>query len=119
MRRALEKAQVWVTLHRVGSAGAAKAYLSGASPYEDRERFPSADMMITELSGHDVESSSVGLVEWIRSRPELRKLKVICSTGNDDPKLWERFHALGVRCYTKSHDMRGLIEAIQAELGTS
>ena len=114
VRRALENAGIGVTLHRVGSVPAARAYLMRTPPYDDQEWFPIPDMVITDLSGHDLEGSSFDLVEWIRSQPQLQKLKVLCSTGNEDPKLWERLRALGVHCYTKSHNMRGLVEAIQA-----
>ena len=118
LRRALKDAGIDVILHLVGSVKAARAYLTGVAPYGDREKFPLPDLLITDMS-HDVEGSGLELVRWIRSEPELRHMKILCSTGNDDPEHRKAFELLNVHCYTKSHNMRALVEAIREELAAN
>lgn len=112
--RALRTAGVVCQMHRVSDAMAAKAYLCGLSPYENRQQFPFPDLVVTDLTIHSPHAgSSLDLLVWLRAQPELAQLPVFCSTGSSHPPTLEAFANLGVRCYVKSSSMREIVGAVQ------
>lgn len=62
------------------SAEEAIAFLSRQGPYADRHRYPSPNLVITDL--HLPKSSGHDLVGWIRTRPELSSLVVFILTSS-------------------------------------
>jgi CheY-like chemotaxis protein len=117
LRRALEAADVRCRVQRVGDVVSAKCYLTGKPPYDDRERYPSPRLIITDLSVPVSGPSSIDLIQWLKTDPKLAGLRVLCSTGSDDPALHRAFAAVGITCYPKTTKLEELVTAIRTELG--
>jgi CheY-like chemotaxis protein len=117
LRRALQVQNVACQLQAVSSVTAAKSYLSGKAPYNDRVRFPMPALIVTDMTIPGVEGSSKDLISWIRSTSEIAKLPILCATGNDQPSIRDDFARLGVTCHQKSTHMIGIAEAIKSALG--
>jgi len=83
-QRAFARAKVKVPLHVVNDGDAAVQYLSGAEPYEDRQRYPPPALVLLDLnlprrSGHEV-------LAWIRKSPECAGVSftiVVVSTSTE------------------------------------
>ena len=116
LRRALRLENINCTLQTVSNGLAAKSYLTGKDPYEDRERFPIPSLIVTDLTMPGVGDSSLPLISWIRSVPELALIPIICATGNDHPRTLEQFSRAGVACYQKTSQMTGIATAISRSL---
>ena len=70
LKRACEKAQVTFQCESVSSADEAVRYLSGAGPYGDRSRHPTAGarvMLDLDLEGN----GSYRMLSWIGSEPRI------------------------------------------------
>ena len=97
MRRAWKQAGHAVPLIEVDDGEKAVAYLSGAGPYGDRERFPFPslvllDLKIPLLSGLDV-------LGWIRKNPGMKDLPVAVLTSSEEPGDVARARELGISDY--------------------
>ena len=77
------------------SLGEARAYLSGEGIYKDRENYPPADAVITELRlGPD---SGYELLIWIRETKALRELPLYVLAGVVSPLEEANLRGLRVR----------------------
>ena len=117
LRRALQAQNVECHLQAISNVPAAKSYLSGKIPYNDRGRFPVPSLIVTDMTIPEVGESSVDLVSWIRSTPEIARLPIICATGNDQPRMIEEFAKLNIVCHQKTSRMTEIADAIKAALG--
>lgn len=116
LRRSLQLASLACNVETVSDIFAAKSYLSGKTPYDDRERFPLPNLLITDVSVPSAGESGLQLVEWVHRQPGFAGLKIFCSTGGDDPAPRAAFAKLGVRCFTKTTRFVELIAAIEEAL---
>jgi CheY-like chemotaxis protein len=116
LRRALQAQNLQYNLQSVSTVQAAKSYLTGQVPYEDRARYPMPDLIITDMTIPDAGESSVDLASWLRSTPEIARLPVICATGNDQPSMIQQFADLGIACVQKTSRMTEIADAIKAAL---
>lgn len=57
----------------------ARAYLTGAGMYGDRERFPFPDVFVTDIRLGD--ESGLHFMMWLKSRPDLKRLPVVVLSG--------------------------------------
>ena len=97
MRRAVEVAGLPWSLHLLKDGDQAIEYLSGAGRYTDRNLFPNPALILLDLvipghSGHEV-------LQWIRSRPELKNLPVIMLTHSFNTSDAKTAYELGVSSY--------------------
>jgi CheY-like chemotaxis protein len=95
-QRVLKKAGVGPVFH-VSDGREAVQYLGGEGAFGDRRLHPFPevvllDLKMPELTGHEV-------LEWIRSQPALRDLKVYVLTSSDEHRDRERAAKAGVQGY--------------------
>jgi len=89
----------------------AVAYLSGSGEFADREAhpFPSLillDLKLPKMSGFEV-------LQWIRERPELRRIPVVMFTSSKEKADVDRAYDLGANAYLlKSVDHEDLVQAL-------
>lgn len=85
----------------------ALAYLGGDGQYDDRRAHPFPRLVILDLIMPRMDG--FGVLEWVRSRPELRALPVVILTSSVSPKDEARALRLGARAfYTKPADLDAL-----------
>lgn len=96
-QRAFARAGIKVPLQVITDGDAAVRYLSGAKPYDDRQRFPFPCLLVLDLrlprrSGHEV-------LAWIRESPELvgAQIPVVMVSTSNDADDRERAFFLGAR----------------------
>ena len=95
------------------------SYLSGRSPYTEREKYPLPDLLITDLKMHPV--SGFELLEWVRRSPDFVNLRVVVLTGSRVRADRDRAVQLNVASFhTKGtmQDLRGFIARLQDFLPT-
>lgn len=114
-QRALQHDQVACNLQTVSKVLAAKSYLIGKAPYDDRTRFPIPSLLVTDATIRG-EESSLELISWLRSQPELERLPIICLTGNDNPAIAHQFANFGIKCTQKTTDMQEAAQIVKALL---
>jgi CheY-like chemotaxis protein len=95
-KRVLDKAGIGPILH-VENGKEARDYLAGQGPYQDRSRFPLPDVVLLDLkmplwTGHEV-------LEWLRSQPQFRELKVYVLTSSDEERDRNRVEKAGIQGY--------------------
>ena len=115
-QRALAQDGVNCQVQTVSSIPAAKSYLSGLPPYNDRSRFPLPTLIVTDMTIPGPEGSSLDLVEWVRGIPDLAELPIICASGNDYPGMVEEFAKRHIACHSKTGDMRAIADVVKAAL---
>jgi CheY-like chemotaxis protein len=87
-------------------------YLAGGGDFADRELHPFPALMLLDLqlprrSGHEV-------LEWLRSRHELRRLPVVVLTSSREPKDINRAYELGANSYhVKPVSFDALLEMVR------
>ena len=116
LRRAMRSQNIDCTLQTVSNARAAKSYLTGKAPYDNREQFPIPSLIVTDLTVAGEYGSSLELISWIRSFPELAAIPMLCATGNDHSRTLEEFSRAGVVCHQKNSQMTEIAAAIKAGL---
>ncbi|MDB6064937.1 MAG: two-component system response regulator [Pedosphaera sp.] len=87
-------------------------YLAGNGSYSDRSSHPLPclallDLNLPQMSGFEV-------LEWIRSRSELKTLPVLVLSGTKNLKDFDQAHRLGANgCVVKTLDLSQLHDLIQ------
>jgi len=82
-------------LHFVADGKEAIDYLQGKGQFADRQSYPSPDLVVLDLKMPRVNGFQV--LEWIRSRPELKGLNVVVLTGSIYPSDPPRAAELGAK----------------------
>jgi len=75
LQTAVERAGLEHPVRFVGSPEEIMAYLSGEKEFSNRSRFPLPGVII--LDPELRQNSGVGVLEWLKKRPELRAIPVI------------------------------------------
>lgn len=97
MQRAFTEAGLPHTLHVVADGQEAIDYLSGAEKYADRKEYPLPSLLILDLKMP--RRTGMEVLEWIRSRPELRMLPVLILSSSAHRHDVERGYALGANAF--------------------
>ena len=97
LQHVLTKAGIHNPVQTVKDGNAAKDYLAGKPPFEDRQLHPLPRLMLLDLnlpywSGFEV-------LEWLRQQPQLRRLPVVIFTSSNRPDDIARAYDAGANAY--------------------
>ena len=97
IKRALNGANINNHLQVVDNGEDAIRYLEGSGEYENRDKYPIPILVLLDLklprkSGHEV-------LEWIRSKPKLKRLPVVVLTSSQSSIDINRAYDLGANSY--------------------
>jgi CheY-like chemotaxis protein len=109
---AFRKVAPQIHLAEAADGAQAIAYLSGQGPHQDRESSPLPNLILLDLKLP--KKSGLDVLEWVRSRSELRELPVFMLTSSNDPSDLDRAVALGANSYLiKTVDLYALREIVR------
>jgi len=97
IQRAFRKANLANPVQLVRDGEEAVAYLSGATPYEDRGRFPLPVFMLLDLKLP--RRSGLEVLAWLRQEPAVRRLPVVVLTSSRESVDVNRAYDLGANSY--------------------
>ena len=95
--RAFRKAGILVNVQVVNDGDQAVDYLSGSNAYAQREQFPLPSMVLLDLKLP--RKSGIEVLQWIRSKPGLRRIPIVMLTSSRQPIDINRAYDLGVNAY--------------------
>ena len=111
IRRAFAKADFAAAFHAVCGGNELIKYLRGDEPYSDRARFPFPRLLLLDFK---MRVDGWEILQWIRQRPEFRRLPVIVFTGSNYPGDIDKAYDLGANSYlVKPQTPEELVEAIK------
>ena len=111
LRHAFARAGFTNRIHTVSDGGQAIAYLAGTGVFADRASHPLPDVLLLDLMMPG--KSGFEVLQWIRSSPHHRQLKVIILTDCRQPGDAKRACKLGANAVLlKSMDFRAEVDAI-------
>jgi CheY-like chemotaxis protein len=97
IRRAIRKARLLNPVQIVRDGEEALQYLAGEGRYADRTRYPHPFLVLLDL--HMPKQNGFEVLRWIKSRPELQRLKVAVLTSSSDESDYTRAIELGAHSY--------------------
>jgi CheY-like chemotaxis protein len=110
--RAFRKAEVSASIQVVNDGDQAVEYLNGRNAYAERERFPLPALVLLDLKLP--RKSGIEVLQWIRSRPGLRRIPVVMLTSSRQPIDINRAYDLGVNAYlVKPVSFETLVEMLR------
>lgn len=95
-RRILAKAGIRNVVE-VSDGSDAIRYLAGTGDYADRSRFPLPDLLLLDLKMPEVTGFEV--LDWIKDRPALKRLKVFVLTSSNEERDREQAAQAGAAGY--------------------
>lgn len=95
--RALSEAGVAGPFRSVTDGDEAIAYLGGHGDYADRERHPMPRLVLLDLKMPRV--SGFDVLQWLRERPDLRRVVVVVVSSSMDGRDVGRAYDLGANAY--------------------
>lgn len=113
LRRAFRQASITAPMQYVQDGEQAIAYLKGDGRFSRRDEFPLPDVLLLDLkmprkNGFDV-------LEWVRTQPSLRHLRVVVLTTSEELRDVNRAYALGAASFlTKPVNFVEFKDTIQA-----
>lgn len=112
IQRAFRKANLANPVQLARDGEEAVAYLSGASPYEDRTRFPLPVFMLLDLKLP--RRSGLEVLAWVRQESVVKRLPVVVLTSSRESVDVNRAYDLGVNSYlTKPVGFEALLEMVK------
>jgi CheY-like chemotaxis protein len=110
--RAFRKAEVPAQLQVVNDGDQALHYLGGTNSFSERERFPLPSLVLLDLKLP--RKSGIEVLEWIRTRPGLKRIPVVMLTSSRQAVDINRAYDLGVNAYlVKPVNFDGLVEMVK------
>jgi CheY-like chemotaxis protein len=85
---------------------AAIEYVKGEQRFADRTANPFPELVLLDIRLPKIDGFQV--LEWIRTAPEYRSLKVIVWTGSEHPEYPNRARNLGAYGFFLKRDLNGL-----------
>ncbi len=95
--RAFRRAGVANPIQHVVDGDQAVAYLGGSGPFADRVLHPRPGLVLLDLKLP--RRSGFEVLQWLRGRPETRRLPVVVLTSSDDNSDIGRAYDLGANSY--------------------
>jgi DNA-binding response OmpR family regulator len=110
-RRVLERAGY--NYQCVPNVELAMAYVQNGSPYEDLQKFPHPDAVITDLKLCGGRSA-VELIEWLRGQSRYLQTPIVVLSGGGDQASAERALQAGANAFLlKGMNVRDLVEQLE------
>jgi len=110
--RAFRKVEVAARIQVVNDGEQALHYLSGSNSFSDRENFPLPSLVLLDLKLP--RKSGIEVLEWIRSRPGLKRIPVVMLTSSKQAVDINRAYDLGVNAYlVKPVNFDGLVDMVK------
>jgi CheY-like chemotaxis protein len=97
MKTAFEAVGLQNPLHEVSDGKQALAYLEGTGKYTDRKQYPLPYLILLDLKLPYV--MGLGLLKWIRERPEFDSTIVLVLTASDSASDVDEAYRLGANGY--------------------
>jgi CheY-like chemotaxis protein len=97
LRRAFQKNGIETPVHISADGADAIAYLRGAGPYGDRERYPFPRAIITDLKMP--RCSGFELLEWLDEHAECSVIPTLVLSASAEDRDVKRCFELGANCY--------------------
>lgn len=95
--RAFKRANLFSPIQVVEDGDKAVSYLSGAPPYNDRDRYPLPVLVLMDLKLP--RRSGLEVLKWIRSVPALKVLPVVVLTSSAENRDVNSAYDLGANSY--------------------
>jgi CheY-like chemotaxis protein len=109
---AFKKTAPNILLKAVSDGEQAISYLSGQGAYGNRELNPLPLLVLLDIKLP--RKSGLEVLEWIRSRPELKNVPVIMLTSSNESNDLDRAYALGANSYlVKTVDLLTMREIVR------
>jgi CheY-like chemotaxis protein len=103
-------------LHYVPSAFQAQDYLVGRHVFGDRSAYPLPDLILLDLKMPILNGFQ--FLEWVRAKPEFKKLSIFVLTDSINPRDLTRAYQLGANSFlVKPSDVDELIGPLKTLLG--
>lgn len=97
IERAFKQARFLNPIRVVGDGAEAIAYLNGDGKYADRAEYPLPGLLLLDLKMPNKDGFEV--MEWIRTQPALRYLKIVVLTTTDRVFDVQRAYELGASSF--------------------
>lgn len=97
LRAAVRKASVPFLLQNVEDGEQAIAYLNGAGPYADRQRYPAPALILLDLKMP--RATGFEVLVWIRNHSQFRQVPVVVLSGSELKDDIQRAYAAGANSY--------------------
>ncbi|MBD2020750.1 response regulator [Leptolyngbya sp. FACHB-36] len=114
-RRALQQSRLEniPEVHVVNTAETAIDYLSGNSPYDDRQQHPLPVLIITDLRMPG--KGGMALLRWLKQQPDFQSIPTVMLTGSAEEGDIEQAYELGINfCLVKPTEAADLVNIVQA-----
>src|SRR5687768_1182227 len=113
LRRAFRQASITAPVQFVSDGEQAIAYLKGEGKFGRREEFPLPDVLLLDLKMP--RKNGFEVLEWLRTQPSLRHLRVVVLTTSQQLRDVNRAYALGAASFlTKPVNFVEFKDTIQA-----
>ncbi len=97
LKRSFQKIKLPYPVRVAETGQRAIRYLSGDGEFADRASFPLPTHILMDLKLP--ERSGIEVLEWIRTQPGLKDIKVAVLTSSSENRDLKRTRELGVECY--------------------
>jgi CheY-like chemotaxis protein len=97
IQRAIRKAKLANPIQVATNGEEAIAYLAGGAPFADRELYPLPILILLDLKLP--RKSGLEVLEWLRERPQLRRINVVVLTSSRESSDVNLAYDLGVNSY--------------------
>jgi len=116
IRRAFRQSGLLNPVHVVNDGEDAIAYLKGEGRYSNRAEHPLPCLLLLDLKMPNKNGFEV--LEWVRSQPAFRALRVVVLTTSGDMQDINRAYQLGANSFlTKPVDFRDFVQLTNAVKG--
>src|SRR5205823_836876 len=113
IRRAFQKAAFLNPLYVVRNGEQAINYLKGVGDFANRAEYPLPDLMLLDLKMP--RKNGFEVLQWIRTKPELRPLRVVVLTTSSELRDVNQAYQLGANSFlVKPADLENIVNLVQA-----
>jgi CheY-like chemotaxis protein len=114
IQRAFRKASIPRAVHVVEDGERALAYLSGAGPFGDREKYPIPGLVLLDLKLP--RKAGLEVLDWVRKHPSaLRRLPISMLTSSRQLSDINRAYELGANSYlVKPGEFNALVDLVRS-----